>query len=153
VASQDQWRALCEGIGASSWLDDPRLTTLGGRLSAHDKLGREIGTWCASRPLGAALQVLGDAGAEPVVAAYAIDEDEQMQARGFWEAVDHRVVGQHRYPGWPMRLSGNQGWYRLPAPLLGQHNEEVLTDLLGLDGDDLAELREAGVVGERPLGL
>ena len=64
------------------------------------------------------------------------------------------VVGEHRFPGWPMRLSGStQSWYRSPAPLLGQHNDEVLTQLLGLGTDDLAELRKAGVIGERPLGL
>ena len=154
VANEDQWKALCEVIGASAWLDAPELATVESRLAAHDKLDEEIGAWCARRPLAVALAALGDAGAEPVVAAYAIDEDEQMQARGFWEPVDHPVVGEHRYPGWPMRLSGGpQRWYRSPAPLLGQHNEEVLTQLLGLKSDDLAELREAGVIGERPLGL
>ena len=102
----------------------------------------------------AALDALGAAVAQPVVPAYAIDEDHQMQARGFWEPVVHPVVGEHRYPGWPMRLSGSTGgWYRSPAPLLGQHNEEVLSDLLGLDAEAIDHLRQAGVIGERPLGL
>ena len=77
-----------------------------------------------------------------------------MLARGFWEPVRHPVVGEHRYPGWPMRLSGGpRGWYRSPAPLLGQHNEEVLTGLLDLGADEIADLELAGVIGERPLGL
>ncbi len=154
VVSEDHWKALCEAIGASSWLDAPELATLEGRASAHDELDEEISAWCARRHLAAVVAALADAGAEPVVAAYAIDEDEQMRARGFWEPVDHPVVGEHRYPGWPMRFSGGpQRGYRSPAPLLGQHNGEVLTQLLGLDDMDLAELREAGVIGERPLGL
>jgi crotonobetainyl-CoA:carnitine CoA-transferase CaiB-like acyl-CoA transferase len=54
----------------------------------------------------------------------------------------------------PMRLSGGPaGWYRSPAPLLGQHNEEVLAGLLGLAADEIADLHQAGVIGERPLGL
>ncbi|MGA8725687.1 MAG: CoA transferase [Acidimicrobiales bacterium] len=154
VASEDQWKALCEVIGASSWLDDPEFATFEGRLSAHDTLDEEIGAWCAGLSLAAAIDALGEAGAEPVVAAYAIDENEQTQARGFWEVVDHASVGEHRFPGWPIRLSGGpERSYRSPAPLLGQHNEEVLTQLLDLDFDELAELREAGVIGERPLGL
>ncbi len=53
-----------------------------------------------------------------------------------------------------MRLSGGPGsWYRSPAPLLGQHNEEVLTGLLDLAADEIADLRHVDVIGERPLGL
>jgi crotonobetainyl-CoA:carnitine CoA-transferase CaiB-like acyl-CoA transferase len=154
VVNEDQWKALCEVIGAVTWLDLPEFATLDGRLAAHDRLDEEIGAWCAGRSLAAAIDVLGEAGAEPVVGAYAIDENEQMEARRFWEPVNHAVVGEHRFPGWPMRLTGGPArCYRSPAPLLGQHNEEVLTQVLGFDPDGLAELREAGVIGERPDGL
>jgi crotonobetainyl-CoA:carnitine CoA-transferase CaiB-like acyl-CoA transferase len=92
--------------------------------------------------------------AEPVVPAWSIDQDEQMEARGFWEEVDHPVVGTHRYPGWPMKLSDGPGqWYRSPAPLLGQHTAEVLGKELGMTPEELAALRDAGVIGDRPLGL
>ena len=113
-----------------------------------------IGAWCSDQALGTALEALRTAGAQPVVPAYAIDEDHQMQARGFWEPVVHPVVGEHRYPGWPMRLSGSKaGRYRSPAPLLGQHNEEIFSGLLGLAADEITDLGQAGVIGERPLGL
>ena len=72
-----------------------------------------------------------------------------MNARGFWEPVDHPLVGELRYPGWPMRLTpGPDRWYRSPAPLLGQHNDEVL-GALGVTAAELAELRAAGVIGDR----
>ena len=154
VTNEDQWTALCEAIGARSWVDDPELATVDQRHAAHDRIDAAIGAWCAEHALGDALDILSNAGTRPVVPAYAIDEDDQMQARGFWESVKHPVVGEHSYPGWPMRLSGGpRDWYRSPAPLLGQHNEEILTGLLGLGGDDIADLREGGVIGERPLGL
>ena len=154
VTTEEQWKALCGAIGAQSWADDPELATVGQRHAAHDRIDAEIRRWCAQHALTTALDALRAAGAEPVVPAYAIDEDDQMQARGFWEPVVHPVVGEHRYPGWPMRLSGDPGgWYRSPAPLLGQHNDEVLAGLLGLAADELAHMREAGVIGERPLGL
>ena len=154
VTAEEQWTALCEAIGAQSWVADPELATVAQRHAAHDRIDAEIGAWCAHQELTAALDALGAAEAQPVVPAYAIDEDPQMQARGFWEQVVHPVVGEHRYPGWPMRLSGGPtGWYRSPAPLLGQHNEEVLSGVLGLAAEEIADLQRAGVIGERPLGL
>jgi crotonobetainyl-CoA:carnitine CoA-transferase CaiB-like acyl-CoA transferase len=84
-----------------------------------------------------------------VVSAYEIDQEPQMNSRGFWEDVPHPVVGTYRYPGWPMRLSGGPDrWYRRAAPLLGQHNEEVLRGLLGLTEDELASLRDKEVIGD-----
>ena len=154
VTTEEQWKALCEAIGARSWAADPELATLDQRHAAHDRIDAEIGAWCVHLELAIALDALRAAGAQPVVPAYAIDEDGQMQARGFWEPVTHPVVGEHRYPGWPMRLSGSPGgWYRSPAPLLGQHNEDVLTGLLGVPPDEIADLQQAAVIGERPLGL
>ena len=154
VTTEEQWKALCEAIGARSWVGDPELATVDQRHAAHDRIDAEVAAWCANRELAAALGALGVAGAQPVVPAYAIDEDHQMQARGFWEPVAHPIVGEHRYPGWPMRLSGSTGgWYRSPAPLLGEHNEEVLSDLLGLAPDQIGDLQQAGVIGDRPLGL
>ncbi len=154
VTTEEQWKALCEAIGARSWVGDPELATVDQRHAAHDRIDAEVAAWCANRELAAALDALGVAGAQPVVPAYAIDEDHQMQARGFWEPVAHPIVGEHRYPGWPMRLSGSTGgWYRSPAPLLGEHNEEVLSDLLGLAPDQIGDLQQAGVIGDRPLGL
>jgi crotonobetainyl-CoA:carnitine CoA-transferase CaiB-like acyl-CoA transferase len=53
-----------------------------------------------------------------------------------------------------MRFSGApERWYTAPAPTLGQHNDEVLGELLGLTPDELAELRREQIIGDRPVGL
>ena len=154
VSTEAEWWELCRVIGVTGLIDEPDLASVAGRQAAHDRLDAEISAWCARRPLAVAVEALRGAGAEPVAAAFAIDEDEQMQARGFWESVVHPVVGEHRYPGWPMRLSGGPTrWHRSPAPLVGEHNEDVLGGLLGLNADELAHLRTADVIGERPFGL
>jgi crotonobetainyl-CoA:carnitine CoA-transferase CaiB-like acyl-CoA transferase len=75
-----------------------------------------------------------------------------MAARGYFEMVDHPVVGQHPTPGQPFRFTGVDRWIRSPAPTLGQHNEEVLSGWLGLDRDELAALGDAGVIGTWPHG-
>jgi len=71
-----------------------------------------------------------------------------MNGRGFWEPVEHPIVGELRYPGWPMRITpGPRRWYRAPAPLLGQHNAEVLGEI-GVTADELDGLRQAGIIGD-----
>jgi crotonobetainyl-CoA:carnitine CoA-transferase CaiB-like acyl-CoA transferase len=70
----------------------------------------------------------------------------QLEARGFYQEVDHPVMGKLKVPFklWNMSASGPD--YRRPAPLLGQHNQEVYPQLLGYAEDDVAELRERGVI-------
>jgi crotonobetainyl-CoA:carnitine CoA-transferase CaiB-like acyl-CoA transferase len=76
-----------------------------------------------------------------------------MRARGFFETIDHPVVGTHALPGLPFRLSERDaGWLRSPPPMLGQHNEEVLQDVLGLGDDEIEALRADGIIGNRPVG-
>ena len=150
VGTDTEWQALCRALANPQLAGDEDLTHAPGRRAAHDRIDEEIASWCAGRPLWEAVAVLQAAGVpvEPVVSPCDIDNNEQMLARGFWEEVDHPVVGPQRYPGWPMRLSGGQGkWYRSPAPLLGQHNEEVLTGLLGLSSAEVADLQAANVIG------
>ena len=77
----------------------------------------------------------------------------QIEAREFIEVEDHPVSGRRRIAGLPFRLSSQPGgWIRSPAPLLGQHNTEILEELLGLDHDEIAKLHADGVIGTRPVG-
>ena len=156
VTDDQQWSALRTALGTPSWSQDPNLATAEGRRAAADRIDGELTAWCASRTPEDVLAVLRAhrVPAERVVQSPEIDQDPQMQARGFWEVVEHPIVGPITYPGWPVRISSIEGpWHREPAPLLGQHTEEVLRTLLGIGDEELASLREAKVIGDRPLGL
>ena len=72
--------------------------------------------------------------------------DKHLQHRGFFQTLDHAQAGPARYPGLPFKMSETPWALRRPAPLLGEHNEEVLCGRLGLSRRDLAELRCRGVV-------
>jgi crotonobetainyl-CoA:carnitine CoA-transferase CaiB-like acyl-CoA transferase len=86
------------------------------------------------------------------VSGYDADQDPQMLARDFWVSLNHPVVGVQTYPGWPMRLASTPTrWHRSHAPLLGEHNEEILGKELGLSAEELDDLRKANVIGDRPL--
>ncbi|MGV0601372.1 CoA transferase, partial [Mycolicibacterium pulveris] len=74
---------------------------------------------------------------------------DQLDARGFYEDLDHRIAGRQRFPGWPFRITpGPSHHHRSPSPTLGQHNDEVL-GALGLTSEELVALREQQVIGER----
>jgi len=72
--------------------------------------------------------------------------DAHLEERGFFAAVDHPRAGRVMQPGAPVRLEGTP-WRSGPAPLLGEHGDEVLTELLGMAPDEIAELHASGVLG------
>ncbi len=75
----------------------------------------------------------------------------QLDARGFYQELEHPITGAHRYPGWPFRITpGPVDHHRSAPPTLGQHNEEVLRGL-GLTGDEIDDLRARRVIGDTAL--
>lgn len=154
VTDESQWRSLCTVLGRDDWRADDGLATLTGRRARHDELDAAIASWAAARPLDEALATLHAAG---VPAGRATDprrasEQPQMAARGFFEAVDHPLIGTHPTPGLPFRFSGVERWIRRPAPTVGQHNDELL-DELGISAEAREDLTAQGIIGTRPVGL
>jgi crotonobetainyl-CoA:carnitine CoA-transferase CaiB-like acyl-CoA transferase len=74
-----------------------------------------------------------------------VDGDDHLAARGFYPVLEHPLAGPVRHEGIVARLSATPGALTSAAPLLGQDTSAVLTDLLGLDENELAALAAAGV--------
>jgi crotonobetainyl-CoA:carnitine CoA-transferase CaiB-like acyl-CoA transferase len=113
----------------------------------------ERAAWCATRPAADVVAELRAAGvpAAAMVPAYATLDDPQLRARGFFEPLDHPVVGPHEYPTWPVRMSaGPARFWSGPAPTLGQHTEDVLRGELGVSDAELERLRNEHVIGTTP---
>jgi crotonobetainyl-CoA:carnitine CoA-transferase CaiB-like acyl-CoA transferase len=156
VATDAQWRGLLAALSDPEWAADPTLAGVAGRRSAHDRLDEELARWCSRHDRDELVELLAKHGvpAAPVLAPRDIAANPHMRARGFFETVDHPVVGTHDLPGLPFRLSERgTGWLRSPPPTLGQHNDEVLGGVLGLSDDEIRGLRADGVIGDRPVGL
>lgn len=144
----DQWLAV------SAVTDEHRAALESLLGTAADEAA--LTAWCGHRQVDDAAAELLALGVPSAVVVHpaAIDRNPQHTARGFFEPVDHPVTGHHRLPSLPFRFAGHvPSWLRTPPPTLGQHNDEVLRELLGLTDDDLAALRDAAVIGERPAGL
>jgi crotonobetainyl-CoA:carnitine CoA-transferase CaiB-like acyl-CoA transferase len=151
VADDDQWAALVSALGDPPWATSAELATATGRRAHHDDIDRELQEWCGGRSSGEIVDCLSSAGvpAEPVVHPSEQLGFEQLVARGFFESVRHPISGDSVHVTYPFRLPGHEGAvHRRPAPTLGQHNGDVLRELLGLPDDEIAGLREAGIIGE-----
>jgi crotonobetainyl-CoA:carnitine CoA-transferase CaiB-like acyl-CoA transferase len=156
VGTDQQWRSLADLMGRPSWTEDHRYGTVAGRREGGDDIDRRLQDWFAGQDLGCAVENLAGVGipAAPVVSPSLVTENPQLNDRGFLEPLDHPRTGPGRYPRPPFApLDGRPNWLMRPPPTLGEHNEEVLRDLCGLNDQDIARLASAGVIGTRPKGL
>jgi len=155
VRNDDHWRALVDLMDRPSWCDES-LSTVAGRQQRADDVDRRLEEWFARQPRDATVERLADAGvpAAPVVSPTLVNENQQLRARGFLEALHHPSTGAGLYPCPPFaKLAGQNRWLRRPPPRLGEHNEEILRDRCGLTDEELTCLATSGVIGTRPKGL
>jgi len=153
-ATPRQFAALAQAMGREDMLTDERFRDAVSRLLHNDELEAELCAWAATQTREEVHRLAGEFQA-PVAPVLNLEEalsSPQMRARRFFQKVDHPLAGQRVYPGPPFRLTdgppsgGGWRWRAGRAPLLGEHNEEVFGELLGLEGPDLVRLRAAGVV-------
>jgi crotonobetainyl-CoA:carnitine CoA-transferase CaiB-like acyl-CoA transferase len=153
VSSDTQWDALRTALGDPEWAQAPALASAKGRRAAHDEIDAHLRTWTMERTRKAAAETLLAAGvpAQECINPHSLFPNPQLEDRGFFQVVDHSLVGPIRYPAQPMRFSGlPRALRRTPAPLLGEHNEEILQGELGLTDAEIEQLRESKVIGNRP---
>jgi crotonobetainyl-CoA:carnitine CoA-transferase CaiB-like acyl-CoA transferase len=149
VATDDQWERLCGAIGSPSWATDPTLSTEAGRRAHQDPIDEQLAAWCEHRSSDDIVRTLWDAGVPvaKVMQPHRQTELDQLTFRGFFEEVEHPVNGRAKLSTVPMRFSGGPGLFHIhSAPLLGQHNHELLAEL-GLTASEIADLEADGVIG------
>ncbi|MHB1583234.1 MAG: CaiB/BaiF CoA-transferase family protein [Acidimicrobiales bacterium] len=154
VEHEAQWRSLAGLLAVDP--GDGRFADHRSRAEHHDELDRLLDGWCGGRSVEQACAELGGAGVPcaEVRPHYEIDADPQMVARGFWQPLEHPVVGTVSFPGWPFTTPARRSpWHHRSAPLLGQDTERVLREVLDLGPEELAELERTAVTGSTPRGL
>ncbi|MAG34053.1 MAG: CoA transferase [Deltaproteobacteria bacterium] len=153
VASDAQWEALLEWLGRPGWATQADAN-LASRRSRQDALDEGLRAVFAERERATCVAELIAAGvpAAPVVDARTLAEHPQFVARGFHDEVDHAIVGRQATMGPPFRYASVEHWLKSPAPLLGEHNSEILREL-GLSDDEIEALAAEKVIGNWPEGL
>ena len=147
--SDREWLALVDLMGSPEWASDGSLDSLEGRIQQQEEVDRRIEEWTVTMDkyqLADRCQAAG-VRAMPVQSSEdRVENDPQLQARGMYVAMDHRVLGRKRYQNTPFRLSRSEVSVHSPAPLIGQHTRQVMEGLMGLSRDELLEAYEDGTL-------
>jgi len=154
VTNDAQWKSLKALLGHPAWSEDAELETHAGRRRKHEVIDEALSRWAADHELDAAVEKLVSRGipAAAVWDARIQSRHPQFMARGFYEPLDHPVVGTHGYARPPFRFATIERWNRTPCPTMGQHNHEILREL-GLTADEISALEHDEIIGTRPKGL
>ncbi|QFG21625.1 CaiB/BaiF CoA-transferase family protein [Actinomadura sp. WMMB 499] len=152
VHDDAQWRALCTVLGAADLADDPAFLRLADRLAAQDALDGVLAELTRGHGKAALAERLQDAGvpAAPVLGGDEIATCPAMRESGMLVDLDHAAVGRRTYGALGFRHSRTPGSHRRAAPLFGEHNDEILRDLLGYDEARIAELRGTAALADAP---
>jgi crotonobetainyl-CoA:carnitine CoA-transferase CaiB-like acyl-CoA transferase len=145
--TETTWRQLCSVIGQLA--DDARFATMASRKEHEDDLDAVIATWTATQDrwdVTRRLQAVGVAAFPSLSPGDLWRGDPHLAAIGMLEQPDHPATGARTIPGVPWRLTDGRNGLRRPAPLIGQHSDEVLRELLDCQPAELDDLRRRGVV-------
>lgn len=147
VETDAQWEALGRVVG-EEWAKDRRFATLLGRLEHVDELERLVEAWTQDKDAYELMKEFQAAGVPAGVVQKTSDlfEDPQLaQRRHFWY-LEHKEIGLHAYDAHSFRLSKTPEELRMPGPCLGEHNEYVYKEILGMSDEEVADLIIGGVL-------
>jgi len=143
-----EWERFVKAIGEPAWAKDPKFADLVSRLRNVDELDKHVEEWTVQhepREVMNIMQAAGVPAGEGQRSAEAID-DPQLKWLNALVEVDHPVAGKRLYPNVPFRISNMKFPPSRPAPLLGQHTEEICRETLGMSDETIKALKEEGVL-------
>jgi benzylsuccinate CoA-transferase BbsF subunit len=149
VCTDAHWQGLKDVMGRPAWVEDEQFNTLLGRKANEDELEARVGDWTRTMVAEDAMRLLQARGVPAGVVQTAedvLDHDEHLKARGYYVYLEHPQAGRNAYDGPQFRLSETPARLHSPGPLLGEHNEYVLRDLVGYDDEQIADLLASQVV-------
>lgn len=148
VATDNEWRALVEALHAPAWACDPAYATAAGRKEHEAALKGHLEEWLSAQEATAVVALLQEQGVEAGLVANIRDvlDDPQMQFRQHYTPLEHPEEGLQLYEAPPFKLARAPGRIPRPAPMLGEHNDYVLHQVLGLTEEEINEYIVSGAV-------
>jgi len=145
------WPKICDAIGKPEWKEDPNYATPNARLTRLNEVFGAIEDWTMTKTKYEVMEICNplDIPVGPILSMKEIAAEESLRDTGTIVEVDHPERGAYLTVGCPVKLSASPADVQR-SPLLGEHNDEILRDVLGYDGEELEAVWESGAVGDRP---
>jgi formyl-CoA transferase len=139
------WEAICDVIGEPDWKTHPDYAKPPARLPRLNEIFARIEQWTMTKTKFEAMDILNeyDIPCGPILSMKELAEDESLFASGTMVEVDHPTRGKYLSVGNPIKLSASPSEVKR-SPLLGEHTEEVLRDVLGYSPQEIAAIKAAG---------
>ena len=146
--SDAEWQALCRAMEQASLGVDARFRILQDRKANEDGLEKIITAWTEKRDKWEVTQTLQARGvaAFPSMNSKDLADDPHLRQRGFFAELPHDEVGVRKHTGIPWLLTESPNGVQAHAPLLGQHTDQVMRDVLGYSDEHIAQLKERQVL-------
>lgn len=147
IFDETEWQALCQVAGHPEWATDPRFATLAARKAHEDELDQAIGEWTAGFTPQEVMTKLQAAGVRAGMVQTVGDlfSCPQLLHRGQWQALAHPELDSYEYEAPPFLLSETPAEIRRPSPCLGEHNDYVFGELLGMSRAEIEQLKAEAV--------
>ena len=148
VATNREWEGLCRTMGQPDLIEDKRFSSNDRRYENQDELDEIISEWTRDKDNYMVMERLQKAGvaAAPTMSSKRLFEDPHVRDRGVFLQVQHPVIGQDWVIAPPWRLSETPARIHRHAPLLGEHNEYVFGELLGMSTEEIKRLEKEKVL-------
>ena len=148
IGNNELWRKFCEHVNHPELIDNERFHTNALRTENHESLFPILAEIMCRRTTDAWVEALEEVGVPcgPVNTVDKVANDPQVLARDMIAEVEHEVTGTVQIPGIPIKLSETPGQIDAPAPNLGEHTSEVLIGLLGLEAEEVNQLKQDEVL-------
>ena len=142
------WAKFCEHVNREDLISDERFRTNADRTENHAELFPILSEIMSQRTTDAWINALGKIGVPcgPINAMDKVVSHPQVQAREMITRIAHQITGEVEVPGVPIKLSETPGNVDAPAPSLGEHTTEILTGILKMSPDEVAKLKQDGVI-------
>jgi benzylsuccinate CoA-transferase BbsF subunit len=150
IAVQDdtQWRALATAMKSAELLKDQTLQKSENRSKRVDEIEARVASWVATQKAADVVQILQQAGVPSAIVARSKDlltDNPHLAERGYWQQIDHPEVGETTFTSPPYLIDGKRLELKRP-PLIGEHTEMVLRDILGCDAKEIERLKAEGIL-------
>jgi len=148
VFNDQEWQAFCDVVGNREWTRDTKFATMLGRKANEDELERLVEEWTTRYSAQEVMTMMQAAGVAAGIVQNGedlVDRDPQLKYRQHLSELHHPEIGSHFCEMAPFRLSETPGGLKKPAPCLGEHNEFICREILGMTDKEFIELMAVGV--------